>query len=132
MALKFKLGKDVSIKSLDGTSVPLEDAGGKYAIVELRMYANAAKIKGVNAGAFIGCSIVGATELAETETSAIDLPQFDGIDAGEVRMTVPAAGSGAARSPDEDAALVRARSPAGDAATASTVAAKAPRTKRSK
>ena len=81
-----------------------------------------------------------------SETSLVDLPLFEGVDAGEVRMTVPAAGSGATRSPDEaptvtvpaaaDAVtrpLVRARSPTedpGPAAGAAKIAvAKAPRTR---
>ena len=50
------------------------------------MYANAAKTDGLNSGAFIGCSLVGATELAETETSLIDLPPFDGVDAGDLLL----------------------------------------------
>jgi len=96
---KFKLDK-VQTACLDGTSIPLEKAGRKCAIMEIRLCANCSKDAGGKAtAAFLGCSIVSATELAETDRSLLDLPPFEGANASEARFSVPAVGSGATRSP---------------------------------
>jgi len=138
-ALKCKLGEDVMMQCLDGKAIPFERASGMYAIVEFRIYANASKSKtGTNTSAFIGCSIVAATQLEETATSLRDLPLFEGVNAGEPRFSVPTAGSGATRSPDviptaaeqaaADAAerpLVRGRSDAEEPASAAAKTASA-------
>ena len=97
---KLKLDK-VMMTCLDGSSIPLEQASGKHAILEFRLYANATKnADGKITSAFVGCSLVSATELAETATSLAALPLFEGSNGAEAKFSVPAAGNGATRSPD--------------------------------
>ena len=83
----FKLDK-VQMACLDGTSIPLEKAGGKCAVMGIRVHANCSKDAGGKATAdFLGCSIVSATEPAETDRSLLDLPPFEGANASEARFS---------------------------------------------
>ena len=97
---KLKLGK-ISMKCLDGSTILVEEAGGKLAILEFRLYACATKnAEGKVTAAFIGGSLVSATELADTPASLAALPPFKGSNASDTQFSIPAAGSGATRSPD--------------------------------
>ena len=92
--LKFKLDKAQTAR-LDGTSIPLEEAGGRCAVVEVRLCANCSKDADGKATAAFS-----ATELAEADRSLVDLPPSEEANASEARSSAPAVGSGATRSPD--------------------------------